>query len=150
MSDDYYRQLKTFFEQQVRFNRRMGLVVEELAPGLARLRFPFQEDFMGDPLRQALHGGVVATIIDLAGGMAVFTRLSPGDACSTIDLRVDYYLPAESLDLVAEARLARLGNRVAVSNIEVIQPGRSGLIAEGRGAYAIKNKALQGPDEEAR
>ena len=150
MSEDYYRELKSFFEEQVRFNRLLGLVVEELAPGLARLRFPFQEAFMGDPLRRALHGGVVATLIDLAGGMAVFTRLTPGDACSTIDLRVDYYQPAQSLDLVAEARLARLGNRVAVSNIEVLQPGRSGLVAEGRGAYAVKNRVFQGADDEAK
>lgn len=135
---DYLSELRRFFEEEIRFNQAMGLRVEHLETGLARMRLPYREDFVGDPYRPALHGGVLSFLIDVCGGLAVFTRLTPGGKCSTIDLRVDYYRPADRRDLLATGRVVSFGNRIAVSNVEVIHEGDAEVLAEGRAAYNLR------------
>lgn len=127
-----------FFENNIRFNAYMGVKVDELGPGFARLKLPWREEFLGDPLRPALHGGVTAFLADGCGGLAVYTQIMPDGRCSTVDLRMDYLAPGGPVDLVAEARVLRSGNHVAVVNI-VVRQGEQ-VIAEGRGVYNIVTK----------
>lgn len=137
-SDEYYAQLTKFFEGGIRFNAFLGMKVEELAPGYARLRIPFTDDLIGDPFRPALHGGVVSTLLDTAGGIAAFTSVRPGDRLATVDLRVDYLRPAGLQDLIAEAKVLRIGNRVAVCDIVAFQDDPNRHIATGKGVYNVK------------
>ncbi|MBI5527285.1 MAG: hotdog fold thioesterase [Deltaproteobacteria bacterium] len=126
-------------EEQTPFHRLLGLKVDHLEAGLARLKLPFRPEFVGDPFRPALHGGVLSTLLDTLGGMAVFTRLRWGDRASTVDMRVDYLHPGLNEDLVAEGRVERLGNRVAVTEMRVFHPGREAEpVAAGRGVYNIR------------
>lgn len=137
-----------FFENNILFNAHMGVKVDELQPGFARLHLPFREEFLGDPFRPALHGGVTSFLADVCGGLAVFTQIMPDGRCSTVDLRVDYLHPGGREDLVAEARVVRSGNKVAVTNIEIRQGEQ--LIAEARAVYNIVTKKVDhqggGPD----
>jgi uncharacterized protein (TIGR00369 family) len=128
--------LTKFFEESIRFNAHMGVKVEELKPGFARLHLPYKDEFLGDPFRPALHGGVTSFLADVCGGLAVFTRIMPDGRCSTVDMRVDYLHPGDKADLIAEARVIRLGNRVAVTNIEIRQGDQ--VIAEARAVYNLK------------
>ena len=69
-----------------------------------RLQLPYRAELIGDASRPALHGGVISTLIDVAGGFAVWTQLAGvEDRVSTIDLRVDYLAPGAPEALVAEA-----------------------------------------------
>ena len=70
--------------------------------------------------------------------MAVFTEIGEEDRCSTVDLRVDYLRPAALEDLVAEAKVVRAGNRVAVTNIWVTQESSEQPVAEGKAVYNLK------------
>ena len=137
-----------FFEESIRFNAHMGVRVDELTEGFARLRLPFREEFLGDPFRPALHGGVTSFLADVCGGLAVFTKIMPDGRCSTVDLRVDYLHPGARAELIAEARVVRMGNRVAVTNIEIRQGDE--LIAEARAVYNLVIKKVDhqggGPD----
>lgn len=128
-----------FIEEQIPFHKLLGLKVDHLGPGEARLRLPFKPAFVGDPFRPALHGGVLSTLLDTVGGMAVFTRLPWGDRASTVDMRVDFLRPGLMEDLVAEGKVERLGNRVAVTEMRVYHPGReTEPVATGRGVYNIR------------
>jgi uncharacterized protein (TIGR00369 family) len=132
--------IKQFFEQQIAFDRYLGLKVEEVQPGQARLRLPYRPEFLGDPFRPALHGGVISTLVDVAAGVAATSTLPFGSKCSTVDLRVDYLLPGRPADLWAEAVILRGGRSVAVVNVEVTQQHDSELlkIATGRAVYSLK------------
>ena len=55
-----------------------GLKGERLEPGHAVITLPVREDFVGDPRRPALHGGVVSALIDTTGGAAAWAALGPG------------------------------------------------------------------------
>ena len=136
--DDYYERLKRFFEERIPFNTFLGMTVDKLDDGFARLRVPFFDKLIGDPERPALHGGVVSTLADTAGGIAAYTSVGHGDVLSTVDLRVDYLRPAALKDLIAEAQVLRTGNRMAVCDITVFQDAPHQRVATGKGVYNVK------------
>ena len=138
--------LKKIFEEAILFNRLLDMKVERLRRGFARLRIPYREELIGDPMRPALHGGVVSTLIDAAGGLAAFTGVRTEDRISTVDLRVDYLRPAALADLWAEATVLRVGNRVAVCDVVVYQSHPDRPVAVGKGVYSINRKP---PPEES-
>jgi uncharacterized protein (TIGR00369 family) len=130
---------KRFFEEQVPFNRLLAMHIADVRDGFARVEVPFRDELLGDKSRPALHGGVMATLIDACGAYAVWTCVTPGDRVSTIDLRVDYLAPAGAERLVAEASVVRTGNRVAVVDVRCFQasdPAR--VVATGKAVYNIK------------
>jgi uncharacterized protein (TIGR00369 family) len=130
-------ELLRIMEDHVPFNRFLGLRGESIAEGRAVLVLPVRPEFVGDPRRPALHGGVLSTLIDTAGGLAAWSALRPGESVSTVDLRVDYLEPAGLGErLRAEAELVRKGNRVCHVRIAVTQG--EALVAEGRGVYNIQ------------
>ncbi|HXE71383.1 MAG TPA: hotdog fold thioesterase [Candidatus Nitrosotenuis sp.] len=134
----YYAELRRFFQEAVRFNAYLGMVVESLDRGRATLRLPYRPEFLGDPCRPALHGGVISALLDTCGGLAVLSQLAPGSRCSTVDLRVDYLRPGAPRDLVARASVLRLGNRVAVCNIQAFQDDSEDPVADGKGVYSVR------------
>jgi uncharacterized protein (TIGR00369 family) len=134
-------ELNKLLSEFVPFNRFLGITVAELRDGYARLELPFRPEFIGDAARPALHGGVIATLLDTVGGFAVWTRLELDDRLSTIDLRVDYLAPALPEALVAQGTVVRIGNRVAVvdaSAFSASAPDR--VVATGKAVYNIKRR----------
>ena len=126
-------------EDLIPFNKFLGIRVAEAGDGFVRLELPFRPEFIGDSFRPALHGGVISTLIDTAGGFAVWTRVSPEDRVSTIDLRVDYLSPGAAEALFAEATVVRVGNRVGVTDIRCFQASApTKIVATGKAVYNIK------------
>jgi uncharacterized protein (TIGR00369 family) len=124
------------------FNKYLGITVDEAREGFCRLKLPFRDELIGDAARPALHGGVISTLIDTAGGFAVWTQLNGiDDRVSTIDLRVDYLAPGAPETLFAEATVVRVGNRVGVVDVRCWQPSQpSRTVATGKAVYNIKRK----------
>jgi uncharacterized protein (TIGR00369 family) len=136
-------QILEIMEQHVPFNRYLGLRGESIGPGRAVLVLPVRPEFVGDPRRPALHGGVLSTLIDTAGGLAAWSALGAGESVSTVDLRVDYLEPAGlGHPLRAEAELVRKGNRVCHVKVAVTQGGA--LVAEGRAVFNIHRRRSEG------
>jgi uncharacterized protein (TIGR00369 family) len=126
-------------EEMIPFNRFLGLKVMHVEHGFVRIQIPFRDELVGDFMRPALHGGVISTVIDVAGGFAVWTHLdSERGRVSTIDLRVDYLRPGRLAAIIAEARVVRAGNRVGVVDVRVFHPDAEDVtIATGKGVYNI-------------
>jgi uncharacterized protein (TIGR00369 family) len=128
-----------FIEEEVPFDRYLGIKVDELREGFARLSMPFRVEFIGDKRRPALHGGIISTLIDTCGGTAAWTHCSKDDRISTVDMRVDYLRPGPDDDLIAESIVQRTGNRVSVVHTRVYSASdRETVIAEGRSVYNIR------------
>lgn len=81
------------------------------------------------------HGGVIASLIDIAGDFALIAVL--GHGVPTINFRVDYLRPAANTDLIAEARVRRAGRTIGVVDIDV-RDDQGRLIALGRGCYGTQ------------
>ena len=136
---DFPEQILKVMAQQVPFNRLLGIQGESASAGACVLVLPVRPEFVGDFRRPALHGGVVSSLIDTAGGVAAWSALGPEESVSTVDLTVDYLEPAGlAAPLRAAAQLVRKGNRVCHVRVAVTQDGK--LVAEGRGVYNIHKR----------
>ena len=129
-----------YMEEQIPFNRHLGIRGESVARGRCVLRLAVRPEMTGDAQRPALHGGVLATLLDTAGGLAAWSALEPDEMVSTVDLTVDFLEPATpvGVDLRCEAELIRKGNRVCHTRMRVVQGDK--LVAEGRGVFNIHRK----------
>jgi uncharacterized protein (TIGR00369 family) len=114
------------------FNQILGLQVDELGEGYALIRMPAGPNIMAN--ERYVHGGAIGALIDVAGDWAVATQY--GRPVPTIDMRVDFLSsgrPGE--DLLADARLVKLGRSVSVADVRVFHPGGK-AIAVGRALYS--------------
>ena len=127
-----------FMEQGVPFNRHLGMRVALIEDGVVKLTLPFRDEFVGDPERPALHGGVISTLADTCGGATVWSAAEPGSRVATVDLRVDFLLPGPLEEIACEGRVLRIGNRVGVAELRVFPSDRpDSIIAAGKGVYNV-------------
>jgi uncharacterized protein (TIGR00369 family) len=134
------------FEQMIPFNRVLGLRIDSLDPEAPRLRFDMRPELVGNPVRQILHGGVISATLDVVGGLAIALASLAGKAeatparhfpnIGTIDLRIDYLRPGRGKYFVATGRVVRLGGRVAVVHMELVNDTGE-QIATGSAAYIV-------------
>ena len=128
MDPDTLRQVA---EELIPFNKFLGIRVVHVEPGKVTLGIPWRDELVGDPIKGALHGGVISALADTAGGMAVWSAVeNPVSRVSTIDLRIDYLRPGKLEPLHAEAVVVRVGGRVGVADIRLLHPS---AVAEGDG-----------------
>ncbi len=137
MDPDVLRQLA---EELIPFNKFLGVRLVAVDRGRVELMIPWRDELIGDPLKGAVHGGVISMLADTAGGMAIWAALeNPVQRVSTIDLRIDYLRPGRPEALVAEAVVVRAGRSVGVADVRVFHPSsRDEIMATGKGVYVIK------------
>lgn len=107
------------------------LSVDEAA-GEVKILFRARPDFRRAYDSDDWHGGLLATMCDIAAHAAVAVRL--GDMAPTIDLRVDYLAPARG-DLVARGKLLRLGRSIGRADAE-ISDATGKVVAAGRAVFS--------------
>jgi uncharacterized protein (TIGR00369 family) len=81
----------------------------------------------------AVHGGVLATMIDVAMGTAVAT--TGGQSPVTVALTVTYLEPGRAGRLEARARVKKRGSRLMVVEAEVVQG--EAVVADALGTFAV-------------
>jgi uncharacterized protein (TIGR00369 family) len=111
----------------VPYHASLGILVEEVTADGARLRIPYA-DANSNPGR-ALHGGVYASAIDVAGGLAARAGVTDaGDLdARTLDLSVCYLAAAIGEDIVADACVLRRGKELAYVAVDVRTDGGKAL-----------------------
>lgn len=106
------------------------------------------EHLIGDPATGVIHGGVITSMLDNLGGMAVVSALDTFRATATLDLRIDYMRPAEKeLDIIGEAECYHVTKTVAFINARAFHPDNEKIIASASGAFALtspKNWTISG------
>jgi uncharacterized protein (TIGR00369 family) len=134
---------------QMPFNRLLGLTVTRFEEASVEVCFAWSEQLIGNPLQNILHGGVIASVLDVAGGMMAVSsalgrlnNVAPAELVtrlgkmSTIDIRTDYLRPGRGAQFIATARVIRAGNKVAVCRMEL--HNEQGVhIALGTGTYLV-------------
>ena len=140
-----YQTLIEFMETQIPFNRLIGLKVEHIERGKVVLKVPFFSQAIGDPFRPALHGGLLSTLADTAGGLAVFTQVQDHQVVSTLDLRIDYLRPGQiNCDLFGSSKVLRLGKRVGVTQTTLYHNDIDQPVAIATAAYTVvESKGLE-------
>jgi uncharacterized protein (TIGR00369 family) len=99
------------------FFRHLKMEFVDAADGVARLSLaiqPFHINTQG-----IVQGGVLCSLADVAGLLAVGTRLSLGQRPRTVQMDVHFLSPAQKGTLVAVGRIAKMGSLVSVSDVEI-------------------------------
>ncbi len=141
--------LKHVIEEYIPFNKFLGVTASSLSRGRVEIEIPFRDELVGDPMKPALHGGVMSMLADVAGGMAIWSTLEDmNHRLSTIDLRVDYLRPGKLEALVAEGIIVRVGRSVGVADVRLFQRSApTDTVATGKGVYAIKSPRVVPPTQ---
>lgn len=147
--DKYLRVLREIYEEKIPFNKIFGLQVESLKPGRVSVKFKMKEELIGNYAHGILHGGVISSVLDAAGGLtaasSVMEKMQHKSVeeiekritrTGTIDLRVDYLRPGRGKYFRATSSIMRIGNKVAVTRME-LHNDEERLIAVGTGTYIV-------------
>lgn len=123
----------------------LGFAFERLEGDRVRIRVPWREDLVGDPDTGVLSGGLVTTLLDHVGGLAVWVALGRFEAIATLDLRVDYMRAAEARrDLIAEARCYQLTRSVAFVRAWAFEDMPDDPVAAAQSAYILASTGDRG------
>jgi len=116
------------------FYRYMGIRLTRLGWGRSEIRMR-----VGKGLTQNAgfaHGGVSASLIDSAVGLALCTMIGKVDLITTINLQVNFLAPAKPGLLTVRGEIIHKGKRIAVGDAKVAdQNGR--LVSKGTATYMI-------------
>jgi uncharacterized protein (TIGR00369 family) len=97
----------------------------------------------------ALQGGLIATLIDVAGGQFGLDYLQDGTTMTTADMNIRYLRPIRQGTAYAVPRMLRAGRRAMVMQVDVLsdEEGEKALLASATVNFAVINGATpQLPD----
>lgn len=117
-----------------------AFLIEEVGTHRARMRLLYHE-------RHTRPGGTVAgpamfTLADLAVYVAIIGTLGEvGLEAVTTNMNINFLARPEARDLVAHARLIRVGRRLAVGEVEICSDGVADMVAHAIATYALPMRA---------
>jgi len=114
------------------FNKWLNLAVLKAGADGVEIKAAWREEWVVNPERRYTHGGILAAIIDVAADYAIAAQL--GRPVPTIDIRVDYHKAAMPGDLIAKARVVRMGSQYSTAEASLYDK-EGALVASGRGTY---------------
>lgn len=121
------------------FNRWLQLRVSSVDEGGIELEIGCREELTGNPDLGAIHGGILASLVDVTGTMSVIAQT--GNSVVTVDLRTDYHRPALGAMLWARGTIVKFGRQLSNVDVRILDSGKR-LIASGR--VVLMNTAFSG------
>lgn len=139
MSQITVEQLDALSKEQLPIVGQLGLIVESLGNGSARVRCPFRDDFLRPG--GTLSGPVMMAMADYAMYAAVLTRIGMVELAVTTNLNINFLRRPKPGDVLADATLLKLGQRLAVGEIALRIDGEDDLVAHVTATYSIPPQA---------
>ncbi len=116
----------------------LGFAYEGLDGDRVRIRVPYRDDLVGDPGTGVLAGGLVTTLLDHVGGLAIWVALKEFQPIATLDLRVDYMRAAvPGRALLAEARCYHLTHSIGFVRAWAFEDRIDDPVAAAQSVYVI-------------
>lgn len=138
MSESFLNTLLPQLASGAAHTHALGFAYEGLEGDRVRIRVPYRADLVGDPDSGVLAGGLVTTLLDHVGGLAVWVALDSFQPIATLDLRVDYMrAAAPGRDLIAEARCYRLTRTLGFVRAWAFEDDPADPVAAAQSAYVI-------------
>jgi uncharacterized protein (TIGR00369 family) len=109
--------------------------IEEIRDGYARMRRRID----ASDLRPGgtVSGPTMMALADNAMYVALLAMIGPVALAVTTNLTINFLRKPEPADLVAEARLLKLGRRLAVGEVRLFSPGVDDPVAHCTATYSI-------------
>ena len=95
------------------------------------------EELVGNPILPALHGGAIASFLELAAQLALSRTLSPGQSCRLISMNLQFLAPVRLGAVSTTPTLVRVGRRVAVVHAEAVDRDGTGKLCLAQLEFAV-------------
>ncbi|WP_246032479.1 PaaI family thioesterase [Thalassobius vesicularis] len=119
--------------------KALGMEFTKIESGVAEMRMPYDERFVGDPKTGVIHGGAVSALLDTTCGAAVMSHPKAPGGTATIDLRIDYMRAATpGQALRTRAHCYRITKNVAFVRAEALDDDDEVPVATAAGAFTVE------------
>lgn len=108
-----------------------------LSEGQLRLLLPAAEHNLGNPYLPALHGGALAAFAELTAIVTLLWQQEAFVLPKTVTTTVDFARSATLRDTHAEARISRIGRRVATVAVTVWQESSAKPVASAHTHFLL-------------
>jgi uncharacterized protein (TIGR00369 family) len=112
-----------------------GLTIEHVGYGDIRVRREFHEDHVRPG--GTISGPTMMELADFAMYVAVFSAVGPQPLAVTTNLNINFLRKPAQADLIAEARLLKVGKRLAVGEVAIYSDGQDDPVAHVTSTYSI-------------
>src|SRR5690242_6912073 len=112
-----------------------GLTIERVDYADIRVRRHFQEDSLRPG--GTISGPTMMELADFAMYVAVFSAIGPQPLAVTTNLNINFLRKPARADLIAEARLMKVGKRLAVGEVAIYSEGVAEPVAHVTSTYSI-------------
>ena len=116
-------------------SRGSAIVIEDAWRGGCRVRRAFSEKSLRPG--GTISGPTMMGMTDFAMYVAILASIGPVPLAVTTSLNINFLRKPEQRDLVAEARLIKLGKRLAVGEVEIYSDGNDEMVAHATATYSI-------------
>lgn len=114
--------------------RQFGFQLEHAEVGRAKLRMKVQPRHM--QIHGVVHGGVLASLADTAGGLVLYLGLPPGSRAATVEMKMNFLEAVQKGTVFAEARILRQGKYLAVIECDLTDD-RGRMVAKALMTFSI-------------
>lgn len=135
LNEEQISRLVKYFDEEVSFSRHIGAKVEDVEPGRASVHIDIEDTHLNG--NGTLHGGVHASLIDNAMGLALISLV--GVRTATVEMNVHFLGAIGSGRIVCDAEVVHRTRRLATLEGKVRDEDGS-LIAMGTGTFRIFEK----------
>lgn len=122
-------------QEKVPMAHALGIRALSIGEGEARLLMPFGPALVR-PVN-VVSGPALMTLADVAVWAAVLSVIGPKEMAVTTNLHMHFLRKAEATDIIAEARVLKMGRRLAVAAVELIAVAQDEMVAHATAGYAI-------------
>jgi len=134
-------ELEAFLDQvfpQLHYGGRTYFI-EDVGPMSARMRCDYHERHLRPG--GTISGPTMMALADLALYAAILAQIGPVALAVTTSLNYNFLRKPGQAALIAEARLLKLGRRLAVGEVSLFSQGESEMVCHATGTYSIPARA---------
>jgi len=118
--------------------RSGGHEIEAIGPMSARVRLRRHDDHLRPG--GTISGPAMFALADVALYVAILAQIGRVPLAVTTNLNINFLRKPPPGDIVGEARLLKLGKRLAVGEVGLHSAGETALVAHATGAYSIPDR----------
>jgi len=126
------------FLAAVPFAHLLGIGIHRTHADGVTLRCKLRAELMNNAA--GLHGGVTATLVDIAVAMAVYHHFGRRRPITTVEMKVNYFRPVAGGTVYARAHLLRVGKTLCVGRVDLVDD-RKRVVGVGMATYMILETA---------
>jgi len=116
-----------------------GLSLERVHYADVRVRRAYHEDHLRPG--GTISGPTMMELADFAMYLAVFSAIGPQPLAVTTNLSINFLRKPAAADLLADAKLLKVGKRLVVGEVAIYSDGQDEPVAHVTSTYSVPDKA---------